>query len=236
MKNNQRGIAVIINNQKFENHLFRHGSEEDKKRLTDLLKKLHFSVEVYTDQTIREIDDTMREVSRRDHSTNDCLVVCILSHGSGDKICGKDSSGGRGVEIRELTRWFTADRCRGLTGKPKIFFIQACKGHDRMPGIETDRMQPSDAITVPNLVPNEGDFLVGLSTVPGYVSYRSPSSGSWYIQTLVDMIEKYANNETLPAILEKVSNHVGQMMTDKPGFTQMPSHFSTLRKKLYLAF
>jgi len=42
-------------------------------------------------------------------------------------------------------------------------------------------------------VPDEADFLLAMSTVTGYVSYRSKSLGSWYITKLVEMLDTYAN-------------------------------------------
>lgn len=45
----------------------------------------------------------------------------------------------------------------------------------------------------PETIPNEADFLLGYATIPGFVSYRSRSMGSWYITKLVEMLDKYAN-------------------------------------------
>ena len=42
------------------------------------------------------------------------------------------------------------------------------------------------------LIPDEADFLLGYATVPGYVSYRSRSQGSWYINKLSQNLDKYA--------------------------------------------
>jgi len=55
--------------------------------------------------------------------------------------------------------------------------------------VEEDR--PSSAAEV-ETVPDEADFLFAMATVTGYVSYRSKSEGSWYITTLVRMLEEYA--------------------------------------------
>lgn len=44
----------------------------------------------------------------------------------------------------------------------------------------------------PELIPNESDFLLGYATVPGFVSYRSKTRGSWYITKLTECLNKYA--------------------------------------------
>ena len=45
----------------------------------------------------------------------------------------------------------------------------------------------------PETIPNEADFLLGYATIPGFVSYRSRSMGSWYITKLCEMLDKYAS-------------------------------------------
>ena len=43
----------------------------------------------------------------------------------------------------------------------------------------------------PQTIPNEADFLLGFSTVPGFVSFRDIDEGSWYISSLTQMLETY---------------------------------------------
>ena len=42
------------------------------------------------------------------------------------------------------------------------------------------------------LVPNEGDFLLSYATVPGFESYRDPSSGSVYVRKLTELLRKFS--------------------------------------------
>jgi hypothetical protein len=63
--------------------------------------------------------------------------------------------------------------------------------------LQTDTLYESPRLQEPpgevsNMIPDESDFLLGYATVPGYVSYRSRSMGSFYIKTLVEKLEKYA--------------------------------------------
>lgn len=60
-----------------------------------------------------------------DHSQYDCFVCCIMSHGDQDCVYGADS---RWVQIKEMISNFQPSRCPTLTGKPKLFFIQATQG------------------------------------------------------------------------------------------------------------
>jgi hypothetical protein len=59
-------------------------------------------------------------------------------------------------------------------------------------GNEPERQQDLTVDRPRELIPDEADFLLGYATVPGYVSYRSRSQGSWYINKLSQNLDKYA--------------------------------------------
>ena len=54
------------------------------------------------------------------HRECDMFAFCLLSHGEDGVFYTKDKS----VKLETLFRLFRADNCRGLLGKPKLFFIQ----------------------------------------------------------------------------------------------------------------
>lgn len=128
-----------------------------------------------------------------DHMNKDCFVCCILSHGDKGIIFGTD---GQEIPIQELTTSFTGLKCFSLAGKPKVFFIQACQGDAFQRGItietdsgELDSSVEADARFQLECIPDEADFLLGMATVKDYVSYRSPTQGTWYIQSLCQHLE-----------------------------------------------
>ena len=61
-----------------------------------------------------------------------------------------------------------------------------------IPNLEADGPEAQIELP-PETIPNEADFLLGYATLPGFVSYRSRSMGSWYITKLVEMLDKYAD-------------------------------------------
>lgn len=69
----------------------------------------------------------------------DCsaLVVVILSHGArNDTICAKD-----GIYNVDDDIIFPIVRNRTLQSKPKILFVQTCKGNRKVGGFTTDSGQ-----------------------------------------------------------------------------------------------
>ncbi|XP_071791890.1 uncharacterized protein [Asterias amurensis] len=235
MNRNPRGLCMIINNKKFHGEKKmneRKGSDLDTGRLLYLFDKLHFKVEARMDMTSYEMLSWFKEVSQMDHSKYDCFVCCIMSHGELGAVHGTD---GESVEIQEILALFKSVSCRSLNGKPKLFFIQACQGTVHQEGIETDEA-PGLGSGIQKTLPKEADFLLSCATVPGYVSYRSTTSGSWFVNALVDNIEKHHNELDLVRILIQVNYQLGNGVAKvKQGdMKQIAAPSFTLRKDLYL--
>lgn len=99
--------------------------------LTNIFQKLHFIVRRHDNLKDDEIRARLADVSQEDHSNYDCFVCCILSHGRLHEIYGTNC---KPVGIAELTGKFRSRNCKGLAGKPKLFFIQACQGTEKQLG------------------------------------------------------------------------------------------------------
>ncbi|XP_050406278.1 caspase-8 isoform X2 [Patella vulgata] len=247
MDRKPRGFCIIINNENFKHdHLDvssrymknRQGSSIDKDRLINTFGKLSFIVKCFDDLTAVEMARTINHFAlNEDHTNYDCFVVAILSHGTRDNVYGSD---GKIVAIRDLTGPLKPLSCPSLCDKPKLFFIQACQGQDRQEGLplERDAMPEinvdEDTPTRGEVIPNEADFLLGMATIPGFVSYRSKTMGSWYITKLCETFDQYAEHFDILCLLTVVNNVVGQANAELDGgrYKQSPAPFYTLRKRL----
>ena len=170
MTNRPRGIALIISNEHFQGNpelRDRQGNEKDVEHLRELWHFLNFQVIVKSDLESQDIYDVLRGISTMDHREFDLFVCCLLSHGSNGGIFGTDSVL---VEIKDITSMFKGVACPSLAHKPKLFFIQACRGLDRDRGaqFESDAVEsnPEDAMRH-NAEPNESHFLLVYATPPG---------------------------------------------------------------------
>uniref|UniRef100_A0A8C6ZER4 Caspase-8 n=1 Tax=Nothoprocta perdicaria TaxID=30464 RepID=A0A8C6ZER4_NOTPE len=222
MTSRPRGVCLILNNHNFE----RVGAEV-----------LHFKIAEYKDLTAKEIHNVVKRYQHEDHKDRDCFVCCILSHGKKGIIYGVD---GQEVPIQELTTSFTGQNCHSLAGKPKVFFVQACQGDARQQGvvIEVDSAEQDSSVETDgrlhlDFIPSEADFLLGMATLQDYVSYRSPSHGSWYIQSLCQHLEESCpRGEDILTILTAVNEEVSRKLDTQNAGKQMPQPSFTLRKKL----
>ncbi|CAM9750134.1 unnamed protein product [Bubo scandiacus] len=252
------GHCLILNNVNFSRDSdlsTRDGSDVDCEKLEKRFKALRFDVLTRRDLKAQEMVSELRKLAQRDHSTLDCCIVVILSHGCQTShiqfpggIYGTD---GKPIPIEKIVNYFNGSNCPSLRGKPKLFFIQACGGEQKDRGFVVDCDSPSDKapggslesdaspfqtpsanVDEPDAIaslPTPSDILVSYSTFPGFVSWREASSGSWYVETLDSVLEQYAHSEDLLNMLLRVANAVSA----KGRYKQMPGCFNFLRKKFF---
>ncbi|PNI66889.1 CASP10 isoform 1 [Pan troglodytes] len=234
MNRNHRGLCVIVNNHSFTSLKDRQGTHKDAEILSHVFQWLGFTVHIHNNVTKVEMEEVLqRQKCNPAHADGDCFVFCILTHGRFGAVYSSDEAL---IPIREIMSHFTALQCPRLAEKPKLFFIQACQGEEIQPSvsIEADALNPEKAPTsLQDSIPAEADFLLGLATVPGYVSFRHVEEGSWYIQSLCNHLKKLVpRHEDILSILTAVNDDVSRRVDKQGTKKQMPQPAFTLRKKL----
>lgn len=239
MKGDKRGVCLIINNCDFKDCGLRNrdGTDIDKKSLEAVFQWLGFEVLTKQNCDRHQILQVLRDLVARDHTSTDCVVCCVLSHGQITGIVGVD---GQIVTYKELIETLSPSQCPSLFKKPKLFFIQACRGTDEQPAafpqiFPDDEVMPvSDAAAPTDSIPEMADYLLAMSTVPHYVSYREKDNGSWFIQSLCRNLKLLVpRGVDLLSILTQVNSDVSKK-TDKSGLKkQMPQPEFTLTKRVF---
>ena len=246
-----RGITLIINNASFAQHpengkqLPRHGSEVDVSRVKTLFAALDFSVRTEQDLSKQQLLNELGNIAlHQDHSAYDCFVLWLMSHGrSGEVFC----SDGNTIPIQTLNDLFID--CKTLSGKPKLFFIQACRGNEEDVGVKAfpdsdisslnQANRSYESTKVDSVIPTHSDFLYAFSTVDEYVSYRNENEGSHYVRCFVEAFRKHVAHDHILDILTVVNNEVSKIDTQRPSSKnrnktksckQMPEVRHTLRK------
>ncbi|XP_037950748.1 cell wall protein DAN4-like [Teleopsis dalmanni] len=206
------GYAYIFNNDTFDNpeNEFRDGSSNDVKSLKEVFEMFKLNVNVIKNATLDKIDSTVNNIERKKFTDYSCLIIVILSHGSRHEgIAAKN--GTYSIDDKIL---FPILRNRTLADKPKIFFIQACKGAMEIGGFKTDSVQP-------NGTPSE--ILKCYSTFEGYVSYRL-KDGSFFIQTLCESLKMHGQSKDIKNIMDEVL----RLVKERTNNMQIPSLTTTL--------
>uniref|UniRef100_A0A3Q3MHJ2 Caspase-6 n=1 Tax=Labrus bergylta TaxID=56723 RepID=A0A3Q3MHJ2_9LABR len=228
MNNKKRGLALIFNQERFFWRLGlndRHGTNADRYSLEKRLQDLNFEVKTYENYKQEEVLERINEAAEADHSDVDCFLLVFLSHGENDHVYTYDGK----ISIQDITSLFKGDRCRSLVGKPKIFILQV--------QLKTNEVVV-DASAVHTL-PAGADFIMCYSVAEGYYSHRETINGSWYVQDLCELLQKYGESleftELLTLVNRKVSMRSVGNSSDKSsiGKKQVPCFASMLTKKLY---
>jgi len=243
MTHRRRGRAIIINNRKFEKHTGlddRDGSDVDAERLLRTFGGIMgFEAYRYDNLSVYAINDLLEKVSLEDHSDCDCLAVVMLSHGDEESVYGTDGP----ISIESLTRFFKGNKCPTLAGKPKLFFIQACRGHNYDDGVIVPDGVIGDEVDAkrPQRIPVEADFLICYATVNGYSSWRNPTNGSWFIESLCHVFNHCAASMDMLRMMTRVcrtvaygyESNTGEELKHADKKKQAPSVVSMLTKDLY---
>ena len=126
MNTTPRGYFMLINNKHFlppsgmENYP-RNGTDVDGEALQALFQEMGFVVDAHFNLSVYEMRKKFKAAAAKDYSGFSCFCCCVLSHGQEGVLYGTDGT----IDIREMTSYFHG---RNLSGKPKLFFFQACQG------------------------------------------------------------------------------------------------------------
>jgi hypothetical protein len=240
------GAVIIFNNKKFtdpEAYSLRYGSEQDVLSLCTLFRGLNYAVRPpYINQTEAEMREAIQMYATDNYTSYGCLIIFIMSHGDKSKIISSDSH-----EI-DLSEFITPlKRNASLKSKPKVFFIQACRGSNEMSADNPSGTAQSSSNIVysryydhENRLPKETDFLFSYSTLEDYVSYRD-EDGTWYIQMLCKAIQEEESKE-ISAILRYTHYLISKMVGkhrfpngDAVEFKMTPTYEDRLTKLFYIA-
>lgn len=177
----RRGKLVLICNTKFDASLKlkdRKGTDRDIASIKNLFQeKLGFTVGYHRELTkLDMLRAIVAAAEAEDNKNYDCFAIFILTHGSDSgKIYGTDGD----IAISQLTVPLKNDL---LVGKPKMVFVQACRGTTYDKGKQL--VERDDGGSAAVTIPVEADFLYVFSTADGYVSFQNPNYGSWFVQAL----------------------------------------------------
>ncbi|KAL1433847.1 hypothetical protein MTO96_012186 [Rhipicephalus appendiculatus] len=141
----------------------------------------------------------------------ECLVLILMSHGDKDGILGVDN---QWLPLKEdVYAQFNNENCPALQGKPKLFFIQACRGSDCDYGTDATVDDMLESSAAPSSSGQQdvnpwSDMYIAHATIPGYKSRRSKARGSWFLSTVFEVFSKHAGTMHLDDLMERVSTEI----------------------------
>ncbi|XP_011483725.1 caspase-2 isoform X2 [Oryzias latipes] len=267
MNSSPRGSVLVISNINFDPRAApeldpRKGGEVDDEVLRKLFTELDYSVNFHRDLTAQDMKMVIENFCRRpDHQKVDSCVVCLLSHGVDGAIYGTD---GQQLALDWVFEAFDNAHCPLLQNKPKMFFIQACRGDEMDCGVEqidgpartfsptceqrdagreeqgdADGRQRASTGRQRIKLPQRSDMICGFASLKGTAAMRNTKKGSWFIQELNTALRLNARDTHLADILVQVNKRIKEREGYAPGTAhhrckEMSEFTSSLCKDLYL--
>ncbi|XP_077455475.1 caspase-2 isoform X2 [Stigmatopora argus] len=249
MTSSPRGFALVISNVKFNPHDAsdldtRNGGEVDEGVLGKLFTDLDFVVTFCRNKTTEEMRSCIDAFRRRpEHRNVDSSVVCLLSHGVDGAVYGTD---GQLLQLESVFEAFDNVRCPQLQNKPKMFFVQACRGEEMDCGVEQvdgpgrissrsceqrDAGQEGPADAIPRQggqreltrikLPQRSDMICGFASLKGQTictaAMRNTKRGSWFIQELDTAFRCNAKDTHVADILVQINGRIKEREGHAPG-------------------
>ncbi|XP_032411847.1 caspase-2 isoform X4 [Xiphophorus hellerii] len=267
MNSSPRGFGLVISNVSFDSCSApgldpRKGGEVDDEVLRKVFTELDYHVSVHRDLTAQGMRTCIENFCRRsEHRTVDSCVVCLLSHGVEGAIYGTD---GQLIQLDWVFEAFDNAHCPLLQNKPKMFFIQACRGDEMDCGVEqldgpgrtsspsceqrdagreaegdADPRQRRDVGRPRIKLPQRSDMICGFASLKGTAAMRNTKRGSWFIQELNTALRLHARDTHLSDMLVQVNARIKEREGYAPGTAhhrckEMSEFTSSLCKDLYL--
>ena len=222
-------------------------SKKDVENLTTILKYLEFNVITCPNYTKAQIENVLQEQKKIDHTTSDCFLLVVMSHGNQDYIVTSDNQ-----EIHFKNIMEPIKSCKSLFHKPKFFLFQACRGDNKMRPCSSNSIRSGDSkrMTDPGIVSSshkkqletqeytiiekEADLLVFYSTLPNHRAYANTNDeGTIFIASFCKEFENAYTNLASPEHLSLSDMITGINKRVQEQQLQVSIINGTMGKKLY---
>lgn len=225
---NNRGVFFMANIVNFETEKKRNGADEDAYSLLSLFKQMNFKLHAYKDTSKQQFFQKLDELlCSKEIQDSECFVMALMTHGylayGTQWVSFHD---GLRAKINTILQRFDHKNCPYLIGKPKIFILPFCRG-ELLENVLRNKIQIESigsnivegCINCKNsdhskIVGQMSDVIICYATKEGFVAFREPDKGSWYIQMFVETMAKFAYNTSFEDILKIVHRRVGELSTE----------------------
>lgn len=209
----------------------RRGARREAEKLSRVLAQLSYRVKLLHNRTAKEMEDLYQQECSREHG--DYFVSVISSHGEEGAVLGCDC---RPLRLTRIFHIVSAQNCPALAERPKVFFIQACRGAalDQGVFVETDSGQPEPASFSEYLhIPPNTAVMFACS--PGYGAFLNPA-GSMFLQALLAMLAGEERCLALSRMATRLNAAVAlgcQARGTYEGCKQMPCFVTNLPRDIF---
>ncbi|XP_013043026.1 CASP8 and FADD-like apoptosis regulator isoform X1 [Anser cygnoides] len=213
--------------------------------LEETFRGLGYDVRCHRHLDTDAMNKTLLEVAGlQKHRNCDSFICILVSRGSPQSIFCTDETS-TGFPLEQIKKYFLADSCPELRGKPKLFFIQSyivpeneqeCTSLLEIDGND-DKMIANAKIPLKLTIPQVADIFWSQCKVDVSTIEKSPTSSSYYLRCLAELLRNpHKRKLSILDIHTELNREVYEWnKTTDPSqqYSLLLQH--TLRKKLFLS-
>ena len=187
--------------------MFRGGAIKDSANLSFIFESMGYRVEEYEYRDLKRRDfiDKLENIRRNkevDLTKFDSFILFCLSHGFNNNFLTYDK---QEVGVSEIISPFKDEKCPVLAGKPKIVFLNFCRGNTNE--LNTSVLQSDDF--------NPGventafkDTIIHFASQKNFTALRDTGKGTLFVQSICKVLEEYAHSTHLLDMEKLFSNEM----------------------------
>ncbi|XP_062435240.1 CASP8 and FADD-like apoptosis regulator isoform X2 [Rhea pennata] len=216
----------------------------DSDVLEETFRDLGYDVHCYRYLNMDAMNQTLREIARlQKHRNCDSFICVLISRGSPQSVFCTDQTFS-GFPLERIKKYFTADSCPELLGKPKLFFIQSYivpESEQECSSLEVDgndeKIISNAKIPWKITIPQVADIFWSQCKVDVSTLERSPNSSSYYLHCLAELLRNPHKRKLcildLHTELNREVYEWNKTIHPSQQYSLLLQH--TLRKKLFLS-
>uniref|UniRef100_A0A8B9ZBT1 CASP8 and FADD-like apoptosis regulator n=1 Tax=Buteo japonicus TaxID=224669 RepID=A0A8B9ZBT1_9AVES len=213
--------------------------------LEETFRGLGYDVHCHRYLSMNTMNQTLLEVARlQKHRNFDSFICILVSRGSPQSIFCTDHTFS-GFPLEQIKKYFTADSCPELLGKPKLFFIQSyivpeseqeCTSLLEVDGND-EKITANAKIPWKVTIPQVADIFWSQCKVDVSTLEKSASSSSYYLRCLAELL---CNPHKRKLSILDIHTELNRKVYEWNKTTDPSQQYSlllqhTLRKKLFLS-
>ena len=203
------------------------GARTDGKEMCETMENLNFETRWEHNASAATTRKLVREAARCQYLPNYKRLGFVFSgHGTTNHMLyGQD---GRNINFHEIMKEFYPDHSPHLGTIPKLFFIDACRGSR----LTEPALVCKGGHDVTLRVPEQSNFLVAYSTMPGHKAHETEGQGGIWMNVLAEKLKTM--EASVLDVLTAVNKQLSLDFHTAHGVFQQPELVSRLNEEVHL--
>ncbi|KAK3895265.1 hypothetical protein Pcinc_001015 [Petrolisthes cinctipes] len=200
-----RGIVHVFN-YKFAGQGFkweRKGAEHDSTNLNRIFTTMGYEVKVHESLSNNDTRKMMNSIQNDKRLKDvDALIFFFLSRGNDSYTFYTNDQ--IAMKLFDIRYMFTDSKCPAMSSKPKIFFMNYCRGEEmELMEVDSTRDIPNDMVTVH-------------AAAEGIMADTTSASGTHFVEHLCQTLMSYSRSHELREIYTMLREEMRARNSTKP--------------------